>query len=72
MNVSKIVLQNRVQRWNAEHSAKFPSSQDMMEPVCTACRRGAGRRLSWRIKCPRGDGRSLMWRVACRRDVGRR
>ena len=69
--VPKIVLQDRDQRWYAEQSAEFPASQDMKEPVCTAGRCGAGRRLSWRITCRRGAGKSLIWMVACRRDVGR-
>ena len=69
--VPKVVLQDGVQRWYAEQSAEFPASQDMKEPVCTACGCGAGRRLGWRITCRRGDGRSLNWRIACWSDMGR-
>ena len=70
--VPKIVLQDRVQRWYAEQRSECPASQDMQELVCAARRRGAGRRLSWRITCRRDAGRSLNWRVACWRvDAGR-
>ena len=65
MNVLKTVLQDGGQRWCAEQSAEFPSSPDVKWPVCTACRCGAGRRLSWRITCRRGMGRRLSMRVTC-------
>ena len=66
MNLPDIVLQDRVQRRNAERIADFLAS--------VACRRGnAGSRLNPRVACPRGAGRRLSLKVACRRgDAGRR
>ena len=64
----EIVLQHRVQRWNAEQIAHFPALPDVEEPVFTACRRNADKSFVLRVTCRRGNaGTRLSLGVACPR-----